>query len=207
MREVLFNLASRSGSGQYARMTSDSGTSDVVTIREQDDGDAARVYEVIHRAFGAGVVADLDAALARRVGGAAYVASTSKGLVSQVRLTWGWLDAPSRLVEVLVLSPLSVAPTWQRRGIGRKLVERAVVGAMALAAPLLFLEGDPAYYSSCGFEPAVQHGFARPSVRIPEPAFQVMRLRRYETWMTGALINPEIFWEFDCVGLRTEPPG
>lgn len=175
---------------------------DGVTIREQVAGDAAPVYALIAVAFGDAMVGDLDAALARRPGGTAYVASTTQGLVGHVRLTWGWLDTPARLVEVLVLSPLSVAPAWQRRGVGRALVMRAVAGATDHAAPLLFLEGDPAYYAGSGFESAARLGVTRPSVRIPEPAFQLFRLPGYESWMTGALVYPDTFWEFDCVGLR-----
>jgi putative acetyltransferase len=175
-----------------------------VTIREQVAGDKAAVYELIAVAFGDGLVADLDTALAQRPGGTAFVASSTQGLVGHVRLTWGWLDAPARLVQVLILSPLSVAPAWQRRGVGRALVARAVAGATDLAAPLLFLEGDPAYYSGSGFEPAAGLGLTRPSVRIPEPAFQLVRLPGYESWMTGAVVYPDIFWELDCVGLRED---
>ena len=178
---------------------------DGVTIREQVAGDAAAVHELIAVAFGDGLVADLDAALAQRSRGAAFVASCKQGLVGHVRLTWGWLDARARLVDVLILGPLSVAPAWQRRGVGRALVVRAVAGATDLAAPLLFLEGDPAYYSGSGFEPAAALGVTRPSVRIPEPAFQLVRLPSYESWMTGAVVYPDTFWEFDCVGLREDP--
>ncbi len=179
-------------------------TPDGVAICEQGAGDATVVHGLVAMAFGDPLVADLDAALAERAGGTAYVASTRQGLVGHVRLTWGWLDAPARLVEVLVLSPLSVAPVWQRRGVGRALVARAVAGATELDSPLLFLEGDPAYYSGCGFEAAAGLGFTRPSVRIPEQAFQVIRLPRYEPWMTGALVYPDTFWEFDRVGLRAD---
>jgi putative acetyltransferase len=177
-----------------------------VTIRNQVATDAAEVREVITAAFGDVLVADLDSALALRPRGAAFVASSAQGLVGHVRLTWGWLDAPTRLVEVLILSPLSVAPAWQGRGAGQALVAAAIVGATELGAPLLFLEGNPAYYSRSGFEPAASLGFTRPSVRIPEPGFQVVRLRAYESSMTGAVVYPDTFWEFDCVGLRIDPP-
>jgi putative acetyltransferase len=176
-----------------------------VTIREQVAGDKAAVYELTAMAFGDGLVADLDTALAQRPRGTAFVASSTQGLVGHVRLTWGWLDAPARLVQVLILSPLSVAPAWQRRGVGRALVARAVAGATDLAAPLLFLEGDPAYYSGSGFEPAAGLGLTRPSVRIPEHAFQLVRLPGYESWMTGAVVYPDTFWEFDRVGRRADP--
>jgi putative acetyltransferase len=177
-------------------------TPDGVTIREQVADDAAAVRELVALAFGRGWVADLDAALARRARGTACVASSTQGLVGQVRLTWGWLDATERLVEILVLSPLSVAPAWQRRGVGRALVARAVTAAEDLAAPLLVLEGDPAYYSGSGFVPASALNVVPPSVRIPEPGFQLVALSGYESWMSGPVVYPDTFWEYDCVGLR-----
>ncbi len=176
-----------------------------MTIREQRADDAAAVREVVAAAFGRDWVADLEVALARRPRGAAYVAESSTGsLVGHVRLTWGWLDALDRLVEILVLSPLSVAPDWQRRGVGRALVARAIEAAEEMAAPLLVLEGDPAYYSRCGFVPAASLGITAPSPRVPEPGMQLVALPGHEPWMRGAVVYPDTFWEYDCVGLRGE---
>jgi putative acetyltransferase len=97
------------------------------------------------------------------------------------------------LVEVLVLSPLSVAPGHQGRGVGTELVGAAVEEARRLGVPALFLEGSPAYYSGRGFEPATPRGFTRPSTRVPEPAFQVAVLDGHEEWMVGALVYCEPF--------------
>jgi len=63
--------------------------------------------------------------------------------------------------------------------------------------PLVFLEGPPAYYSRLGFQPATDHGFRKPSLRIPDAAFQVLRLPAYEPWMTGTLVYAEPFWRHD----------
>jgi putative acetyltransferase len=105
-------------------------------------------------------------------------------------------------VEVLVLSPLSVLPAYQRKRIGAQLVAAAIEEAGKAGAPMLFLEGSPDYYSRLGFEPGRSHGFTPPSVRIPDAAFQVVLLPAYEPWMTGALVYNEVFWAFDSVGLR-----
>jgi putative acetyltransferase len=45
-------------------------------------------------------------------------------------------------------------------------------------------------------------GFRKPSLRIPDAAFQVYRLPSAEAWMSGTLVYPDVFWERDCVGLR-----
>jgi putative acetyltransferase len=177
-----------------------------VTIRRQQDGDEQSVRDVLSRAFNRPVVADLAEALrhARPANAElAFVAERGGEVVGQVQLSMSWLDAPSRLGEVLVLSPLGVRPGHQRQGIGRQLVEHAIQEATAGGFPLVFLEGDPAYYSRLGFEPGGRHGFTSPSVRIPEVAFQVKILPSYQEWMTGALVYAEPFWAFDCVGLRS----
>jgi putative acetyltransferase len=101
-----------------------------------------------------------------------------------------------------VLSPLSVLPARQRGGVGTRLVGAAVTEAARLGVPAVFLEGDPAYYASGGFEPATPRGFTRPSTRIPEPAFQVHVTQAHQEWMSGALAYGEPFWELDFVGLR-----
>lgn len=175
-----------------------------ITVRAQRPDEAAVVHDVVERAFGDPVVADLWDALAARPRSASYVAESDGQVVGHVGLTWSWLDAPDRLVDVLVLSPLSVLPDRQGSGVGRALVARAIEAADEAGAPLLFLEGDPAYYSRVGFEPAGPLGFTPPSARIPLPAFQCVRLSAYDPSLSGALVYADTFWAFDCVGLRGE---
>lgn len=130
------------------------------------------------------------------------VAERAGEVVGHVGLSRAWVDARERLVDVLVLSPLGVAPSHQGAGVGAELVAAALEAARADGAPAVFLEGDPGYYSRLGFEAGSRHGFVRPSVRIPEPAFQVCLLEDPEEWMRGALVYCDAFWELDCVGLR-----
>lgn len=174
------------------------------TIRPFRPSDADPVRRLLTAAFGRPSVATLAEELrssdAHR---AVLVAQASNEAVGYVQLTRGWLDAPSRLVDVLVLSPLGVLPELHGRGIGGKLVRAAIATAADLGSPLLFLEGSPRYYPRFGFQPAGQHGFLRPSVRIPEPAFQVITLPSWQPWMVGALVYPETFWRQNAVGRRS----
>ena len=133
---------------------------------------------------------------------ASLVAERDGSLVGHVQLSRSWLDARERLVEVLALSPLSVHPDAQGRGVGTALIAAALDRATELGAPAVFLEGSPDYYGRRGFVRASKLGFTRPSVRIPDVACQVALLPAYEPWMIGALVYCDPFWVKDTVGLR-----
>jgi putative acetyltransferase len=173
-------------------------------IRAYEPQDEAGVRRVITDAFGdeGQKVAALADDLRATHGRAELVAEDDGAVIGHVLLSRSWVDARPALVEVLVLSPLSVRPDHQRTGVGTALVAAALAEARGLGVPAVFLEGDPGYYAARGFEPATPRGFVRPSTRIPEPAFQVVVLDGHEEWMTGALVYCEAFWEHDSVGLR-----
>ncbi|MFM9372802.1 GNAT family N-acetyltransferase [Streptomyces sp. Da 82-17] len=177
-----------------------------IVVRQETAEDHTAVHALHTRAFGgnervAALVRTLRATEAARAP-MSYVAVVDGRVVGHVLLSSTRLDAPRRIVDVLSLSPLGVLPEFQRRGIGTQLVAHALAAADRRGVPLVFLEGSPAYYGSRGFEAAVPAGFRSPSLRIPEPAFQVARLTAYEPWMTGTFVYSEPFWAHDCVGLR-----
>lgn len=163
------------------------------------------MHALVLDAFGDPVVAELVDVLRGSpdwVDGLSFVAELGGRLVGHILFTRSLLDAPRRLVPVLVLSPVSVAADVQARGIGTALVRHGLAEVAGRHEPLVFVEGDPAYYARFGFEPATPLGFRRPSLRIPKPAFQVVRQATHEPWMTGTLVYARAFWDLDCVGLR-----
>lgn len=179
-----------------------------IAIRPQRPEEESAVRRVVTAAFedDGRIAAFAEALRGRRDQGAAFVAVDGDGdggILGHVQLSVSWVDARERLVEVLVLSPLAVAPAHQSQGIGSKLLTVAQEEAERLGAPLLFLEGDPGYYSTRGWRPGGDLGFVPPSARIPDPAFQVVALPGYDpTTMRGSLIYNDTFWSYDCVGLR-----
>jgi putative acetyltransferase len=177
-----------------------------VQIRPASPDEASRVEAVVAAAFqeepGGRVTRLLRALKATDAVRASLVAVESGQIVGHVQLSRSWVDARRALVDVLVLSPLSVAPQRQRTGIGTALVREALGVAEQIAAPAVFLEGSWDYYGTRGFQAATPLGFRPPSPRIPEPAFQVALLSSYEPWLTGPLVYCEAFWSTDCVGLR-----
>jgi putative acetyltransferase len=178
-------------------------------LREELPGEEDSVRDIHVRAFGDHglVVADLVGSLRDTitpVDGLSLVAEHNGQLVGHIMFTRSLLDAPRRLVEVQVLSPLAVMPEHHKRGIGSALVRYGLKRLGERAVPLVFLEGDPGYYSRFGFAPGGSQGFRKPSLRIPDDAFQAIRLPEYEPWMTGTLVYAEPFWRHDAVGPRRE---
>lgn len=103
-----------------------------------------------------------------------------------------------------MLSPLAVLPERQGEGIGSALVRRGLQLLSERSVPLVFLEGSPDYYPRLGFQPGAELGFRKPSLRIPDAAFQAVPLPAHERWMTGTLVYSDTFWQYDAVGLRDE---
>lgn len=134
--------------------------------------------------------------------GLSLVAEDAGDIVGHVMFTPSLLDAPRRLVNVQVLSPMAVLPQCQRQGVGTALIRAGVQAMTERSVPVVFLEGDPGYYSRLGFEAGAAQGFHKASLRIPEAAFQAIRLPAHEPWMTGTLVYAEAFWRHDAVGLR-----
>jgi len=181
-------------------------TSGDARIRPQGSDELGAVLAVVGEAFGRPVVVDLVTQLQASSAGQAgvsLVAEIDGNIVGHVQLSRCWVDASDRLVEVVTLSPLSVLPRHQRRGIGGRLVQGALKAASQARCPLVFLEGSPRYYERFGFETAHRRSFTKPSPRIPDAAFQVAVLPDWAPWMIGGFVYADVFWELDCVGLRT----
>lgn len=177
------------------------------TVREETPDDVDTVRRVVTAAFGGVKTPELLDALRESVAwlDLAYVAEDRDEVVASVVYTRAWLDTPTKLVEVLVLSPVAVRPDRQRDGVGSLLVRETLRLLEDRPEPLVFLEGSPDFYVRLGFIAAQELGFSAPSARIPAPAFQVATLPGYDqAWMSGALVYPDVWWRQDAVGLRPE---
>lgn len=173
-------------------------------VRPEQPADRDDVLRVIAAAFGdrGRDVSDIWAGLGhhKRAG---LVVEQGGHVLGHVGLSRAWVDARRALVEVWVLSPLSVVPERQHEGIGTGLVAAAVETARGSGVPVLFLEGSPHYYGARGFERADRRGFLPPALeRTPQVAFQCVCFDALEDWMTGQLIYPDIWWTHDAAGLR-----
>lgn len=177
-------------------------------IRKEQSQDEEAATGIHREAFGgehglvvAALVDDLRV-MTKRGDGLSLVAVSDDLVVGHVMFSRGVLNAPTQLVAIEILSPVAVRPVMQGKGIAAALIRRGLELLDSLGVPAVFLEGDPGYYSRLGFEPAKPLGVRKPSLRIPDAAFQVMKLSAYEPWMTGTLVYADAFWRHDLVGRR-----
>jgi putative acetyltransferase len=173
-----------------------------VKVRPTTPADEAAVGSVVVDAFqGQNIVRLLDDLRSGPTWlGLSFVAERGGEVVGHVAYSRAWVDSPERLLDVLLLSPLSVRSDARGSGVGTELVTKSLALVRDRDEPLVFLEGSPDFYARFGFQPGGSLGFTAPSWRIPARAFQVLTLPSYQPWMTGALVYPDAFWRHDAVG-------
>ena len=122
-----------------------------LTILPETAKDAQPIERLLERTFGPGrfvlsayrlrehVDHLLDLSFTARIG------TLLVGSVRQLPICVG--DTPA-----LMLGPLTVEPPFRGRGVGRKLLERALADAKARGHRLVLLVGDEPYYSRVGFK-------------------------------------------------------
>jgi putative acetyltransferase len=171
--------------------------SDVFTIRSERDTDHAAIDAVVRAAFDGHP--DEVAAFVERIRASesfipelACVAEDATGVIAHVMLSWVGLES-SVQNRILNLTPMSVRPDRQRRGVGSRLIEEVLARAEAAGEPAVMVEGIPAYYPRFGFERASAIGFVAPSASIPDDAFMVKRLRGYVDGLAGRITYPPAF--------------
>ncbi len=91
------------------------------------------------------------------------VATIESEIVGHVSFTSCAVDESN--VAASLLAPLAVAPDYQRRGIGSALVHKGHEKLSDSNVDVVFVLGDPAYYSCLGFrqEPDVQPPYPLPA--------------------------------------------
>lgn len=167
------------------------------TIRAEGPGDYAGIASVVEAAFGSPLQTQLVEAIRRSpsfVPELSLVAEVGRNIVGHVMISGALLNDGDVQRQIANLSPLAVAPDWQRRGIGSALVLEVTARADNRGEPLVVLEGSPTFYGRLGFEYSVPHGIeiVLPAWAPPEAA-QVLRLRGYDATLRGRVVYPPPF--------------
>jgi putative acetyltransferase len=169
-----------------------------VVIEAEQPADVDAIRDVVARAFATQAVVpelvELIRASPQYVPELALVARVGPTVAGFVMLSHAELVAADGRHDVLTLSPLAVAPEFQRRGIGADLVRAGLAAADATGAGLVILEGSPTYYGRLGFTDARTAGV---TIDLPDwapvEAAQVYRLAAYDSTVHGRLVYPPAF--------------
>ena len=122
-----------------------------LAIRPETPDDAVAIERLHERTFGPGRMA--KTAYRIREGAEHRLDLSFTARVGTLLVGSIWLTA-IRIGEAkaLLLGPLTVEPPFRSRGIGRKLIDRALAEARAKGHRLVVLVGDESYYARCGFK-------------------------------------------------------
>jgi putative acetyltransferase len=166
-------------------------------VEPEDDSDHDAIASVVSRAFGSPIEARLiDAIRASEsfVAGWSLVAVIDNHIVGHVMVSYATLQTGEDGRRTPNLSPLSVDPDYQGRGIGSALVRAVAQLVDSAGEPLIVLEGNPVYYARFGFEHAAPRGITLPLPDwAPSEAAQILRLSAYAPDVRGHVIYPPAF--------------
>lgn len=172
-------------------------------IREASPADKAALLQVHVLAFGQDEESQLvDALLADPSAQPllSLVAEDAGHVVGHVLLTHVELTGRESAPAASILAPLAVLPSAQRAGIGRSLIEASCERLAQRGVQLVFVLGDPSYYTRHGFRPARPYGLRAPYAIEPEAAWMVRALAKdalghcQGTIQCADALLPERYW-------------
>jgi len=149
-----------------------------IEIRPERAEDRAALRTLLEQAFPTPAEADLVDALREeephRISRVAI--HPERGLLGQLLLTPVRIETSPEPTRAMGLGPMAVAPPFQRRGIGSRLVEDGLAACRAQDQALVVVLGHEAYYPRFGFRPAGAAAGLSYGGPGPNPAFMACEL-------------------------------
>ncbi|ART75056.1 GNAT family N-acetyltransferase [Sutcliffiella horikoshii] len=118
-----------------------------------------------------------------------------KEIVGHILLTSVKIVNQNEENESLALAPVSVAPEYQSKGVGKTLIREAIQRAIALRHTSIIVLGHKDYYPKFGFKRADLWNISAP---FPVPAESFMALELTEgslQHVQGTVVYPKEFME------------
>jgi putative acetyltransferase len=146
-----------------------------VEIRPEALEDWQQIREVTSRAFGQPDEAELIDALRQDARPfVSLVAAEHDGVVGHISFSPVTIGADPSL-DCMGLAPMSVAPEWQRRGIGSQLVRAGLDACRQHGIGVVVVLGHPEYYPRFGFVAASRKGLSC-QYAVPDEVFMALEL-------------------------------
>ena len=136
----------------------------MIPIRTERPQDGPHIEALLDRAFGADRHARPSYRLREGIPPLlrlCFVAEAEGRIVGAIR---HWPVLVGEAGQALLLGPIAVDPTRERRGIGRALVETALGKAAAEGHLAVVVVGTPGFLCRFGFAPAERYGIVLPGL-------------------------------------------
>lgn len=124
------------------------------------------------------------------------VAEKDNEIVGHILLSKAEVVDEDSVYEVIVLAPIAVKPSLQKKGIGGQLINEGLKRCKELGFGIVLLIGHPTYYPRFGFKPARNYGLELKQFKVSDEVFMVFELKPGElNKIKGELIYPESFFK------------
>ena len=150
----------------------------MVTIRQERQTDYRKTEEVVQQAFLNEEFSDKkEHALVKRD---AFIPELSivavdEEIVGHIMLSKITIEQDGASVDSLALAPVSVVRSYQKKGIGGKLIVAALEKAKELGYGSVVVLGHPEYYPKFAFKKASEWNIKAP-FEVPDEAFMAVEL-------------------------------
>ncbi len=165
-------------------------------IRPELEKDYSRITEINDLAFGQtneGILVEKLRQTDNFISRLSLVAELNNLVVGHILFYPVIIKYDTAKYDSLSLSPMSVIPKFQRRGIGSKLVVEGLKMAKILSHKAVIVIGHSEYYPRFGFEPASKWNIKVP-FDVPDNAFLALELISGGLMdKSGTVIYPEGF--------------
>jgi putative acetyltransferase len=146
-----------------------------VRIRPAEPGDEAGIRAVHLAAFPTSAEAELVERLAQEGDAVVSLVADAAGTIAgHVMMSRMHADGDGRPLRALGLAPIAVLPGYQGGGIGAALIHGGLAIARATGEDLVFVLGEPDYYTRFGFSAEAAAPFASP---YAGPYFMALALK------------------------------
>jgi predicted N-acetyltransferase YhbS len=172
-----------------------------VIIRKETVADFVDVFKLIEKAFENEIYSDhSEQFLVERlrkseafVPNLSLVAVSDEKIVGHILLTKIQINGSHGSNESLALAPVSVLPSYQKRGIGGQLIIAAHDRARELGFSSIILLGHKDYYPRFGYRQAEQFGITLPFDVPPENCMAIELIPKGLLGVSGMVEYPSEF--------------
>ena len=170
------------------------GTHCDVTVRPVAAQDYAEIERLLQVAFGGPGEAELVVLLRKNGDMILELAAVRDAqIVGCIAFSRAWIEADAERVPVACLAPVAVDPTCQSKGIGAELVRRGLAMLARMQETVVFVLGEPAYYSRFGFVSKVALNYPSPFSKAAGDAHMIRQSVDRQPIAPGRLVYSVAF--------------